>query len=291
MANELKVDIPLEKSVSTSVDKKLRIVKSGEDNSSLELGAQDDGARIRGDLEVSGNITSTSGYLKLPSLIIDEPDATIDATGNFAFKSSGTITLESDENTHQFKNHDGYVMLKLLEAGDHNFLFFNKPDSTTQYFYVEVDNESTANSKIASVGGALIITAGTHVEFDGKGVGFDLGTTTYDATDTIVRFDQGNKQTLTFGSGNITDLYVRFPATSGNFTLILKQDGSGSRTVTNWKVSDSGGADASGSATVKFAGGSNPTLTTDANHVDIISFFWDADAEIAYGVASLDFQF
>ena len=35
----------------------------------------------------------------------------------------------------------------------------------------------------------------------------------------------------------------------------------------------------------------NPTLTTDANHVDIISFFWDADNEIAYGVASLDFQF
>ena len=38
-------------------------------------------------------------------------------------------------------------------------------------------------------------------------------------------------------------------------------------------------------------GGSNPTLTTDANHVDIISIFYDCDAEIAYGVASLDFQF
>ena len=48
---------------------------------------------------------------------------------------------------------------------------------------------------------------------------------------------------------------------------------------------------ADGDAGVKFAGGSNPTLTTDANHVDILSFYWDADNEIAYGVATLDFQF
>ena len=48
---------------------------------------------------------------------------------------------------------------------------------------------------------------------------------------------------------------------------------------------------ADGSNAVKFAGGSNPTLTTDANHVDIISFYWDADNEIAYGVATLDYQF
>ena len=56
-----------------------------------------------------------------------------------------------------------------------------------------------------------------------------------------------------------------------------------------WDIVNSDAA--SGSATVKFAGGSNPTLTTDANHVDILSFFWDADNAICYGVATLDFQF
>ena len=273
------------------IDTHLKPLKSGEDTTSLELSTQDNGARVTGDLEVTGKITSTGGFLQLPNIKIDDPESTIDATGNFAFKSLGTITLESDDNTHQFKNHDGYVMLKVIEAGDHNFLFLNRPDSTTQYLYIEVDNESSANSKIASVGGPLLITAGTHVEFTGKGVGFDLGTATYGATDTIVRFDQGNKQTLTFGSGNITNLYLRFPNTSGNFTLILKQDGSGSRTVTNWKALDSAGNAASGSADIKYAGGSDPTLTTDANHVDIIAFMWDADTEIAYAVASLDFQF
>ena len=124
---------------------------------------------------------------------------------------------------------------------------------------------------------------------------FDLETPAYDVNDTDVDFQSGNKQFVTFGSGNITDLNLIFPKTSGNFVLLLKQDGTGSRTVTHYKAWDLVNSDAAdGSATVKFAGladGAGPTLTTDANHVDIISFFWDADNQIAYGVASLDFQF
>ena len=140
--------------------------------------------------------------------------------------------------------------------------------------------------------GSLNIDVDGWVEFDGCGVGFDLVTPTYNASDTDVDFQTGNKQFVTFGSGNITDLNLIFPKVSGNFTLLLKQDGTGSRTVTNYKVWDRANTVvASGSSTVKFAGGSNPTLTTDANHVDIISFFYDADNEIAYGVATLDFQF
>ena len=81
------------------------------------------------------------------------------------------------------------------------------------------------------------------------------------------------------------------PLVSGNFVLLVKQDGTGSRTITNYKVFEFDETSADGSYPVKWAGGSNPTLTTDANHVDILSFYWDADNEIAYGVATLDFQF
>jgi hypothetical protein len=77
---------------------------------------------------------------------------------------------------------------------------------------------------------------------------------------------------------------------SGNFVLLLKQDGTGSRAVSNWKSFESDESAATGSSTVKWPGGSAPTLTTDANHVDILSFYWDNDNEIAYGVATLDFQ-
>ena len=92
-------------------------------------------------------------------------------------------------------------------------------------------------------------------------------------------------------TGNIADLNLTFPNTSGNFTLLLKQDGVGSRTIAadGYLVFEHDGTAATVPA-VKFAGGSNPTLTTDANHVDIVSFFWDADNQVCYGVASLDFQ-
>ena len=156
------------------------------------------------------------------------------------------------------------------------------------------DNGALEISTVDSDGadGDLKFDIDGHVEFEGCGVGFDLITPTYNASDTDVDFTTGNKQFVTFGAGNITDLNLIFPKVSGNFVLLLKQDGTGSRTVTNYKAWDRvDTAAAAGSATVKFAGGSNPDLTDDANHVDIISFFYDADNEIAYGVATLDFQF
>mgnify|MGYP003149677182 CR=1 FL=1 len=129
-----------------------------------------------------------------------------------------------------------------------------------------------------------------HVEFDGCAVGFDLQTVA-GAASVTVDFRLGNKVLLTFGDGNITSMNTIFPATSGNFVLLLKQDATGGRTLTNYKAFDSTTATAAGAASFKFAGGSDPTLTTDANHVDIISIFWDADNEIAYAVTTLDFQF
>ena len=185
----------------------------------------------------------------------------------------------------------------IVYGGVSYFTLYSEGNSgTNDYFQVQSDEhgESTILTKDTAAAAAhLNIEADGHVEFDGCGVGFDLVTPTYNASDTDVDFKTGNKQFVTFGSGNIADLNLKFPATSGNFVLLLKQDGTGSRTVAadGWLAFDSAGNAANGSATVKFAGGSNPTLTTDANHVDIVSFFWDADNEIAYGVASLDFQF
>ncbi len=132
---------------------------------------------------------------------------------------------------------------------------------------------------------------GNQVHFYDSSAGFTQKVPTYNATTTSVDFRFSNKQFVTFGAGNITNIVLTFPAMSGNFVLLLKQDGTGSRTITNWKAAESDESAADGSGVVVWAGGSNPTLTTDANHVDILSFYWDADNEIAYGVATLDFQF
>ena len=132
---------------------------------------------------------------------------------------------------------------------------------------------------------------GNQVYFNDASVGFQQLEPTYDSGNTVVDFRHSNKQNLTFGAGNITHLQLYFPNMSGNFQLLIKQDGTGSRTITGaYKVYEFDESVAT-VGNVVFAGGSAPTLTTDANHVDILSFYWDADNEIAYGVATLDFQF
>ena len=157
--------------------------------------------------------------------------------------------------------------------------------------------EQSADALRVMVGGDILMQIsekgddGNEVNFASSCVGFTQLEPTYNAVATTVDFRHSNKQNLTFGAGSITNVQLYFPLVSGNFQLLIKQDGTGSRTITNYKVYEFDESLADGDAAVKWAGGSNPTLTTDANHVDILSFYWDADNEIAYGVATLDFQF
>ena len=210
---------------------------------------------------------------------------TLDVDGDItldAGSASGRIYIKkAGDEFARISGKNSLSTLTLYEAGG---------ASSDDYFLIQTDTAGETFIRTVDAAGAaghLNIEPDGHVEFDGCGVGFDLVTPTYDATDTDVDFRTGNKQFVTFGSGNITDLNLVLPATSGNFVVLLKQDGTGSRTITNYKA----GLFGTTPADVKFAGGSNPTLTTDANHVDILSFFWDADNAICYGVATLDFQF
>ena len=218
--------------------------------------------------------------------------------GNLTLDADGILVLDpanSDDGIHFYMNGTKVGDLNAHHSATWFTLYENGGASTNDQLNIKVLANGEVEIITLDAAGAvahLNIEADGHVEFDGCAVGFDLVAPTYNASDTDVDFTTGNKQYVLFGSGNITDLNLIFPDTSGNFVLLLKQDGTGSRTVTNYKAWDLVNSDAAdGSATVKFAGGSNPTLTTDANHVDILSFFWDADNEIAYGVASLDFQF
>ena len=86
----------------------------------------------------------------------------------------------------------------------------------------------------------------------------------------VTNATSGATETLDLESGNVFDLTLTAnctitlsnpPAsgTSGSFTLILRQDGTGSRTVT-WPAS------------VDWASATAPTLTTDASAVDVLTF-------------------
>ena len=191
------------------------------------------------------------------------------SNGAFKIDSGDEITLDS---------HTGVINFR--DAGDDNDAF--------KITVVGGTGVTTLSTVSEAADGHMKIAADGRVEFDGCGVGFDLVAPSYNSIVTDVDFRTGNKQHVVFGSGDITNLQLTFPAASGNFQVLLKQDGTGSRLITNYRVYN---AAESLVGAAKFPGGGNPILTTDANHVDIISFYWDADNEIAYGVATLDFQF
>ena len=106
----------------------------------------------------------------------------------------------------------------------------------------------------------------------------DIGETcvanaTSGATDTI-DLEDGNVHNVTL-TANCTFTFSNPPAsgTSGSFTLFLNQDGTGSRTAT-WPGS------------VKWAGGTAPTLTTTASRTDILVFTTIDGGTIWYGAVS-----
>lgn len=96
-------------------------------------------------------------------------------------------------------------------------------------------------------------------------------------TTKTINWNNGNKQKVTLApaAGNEVTLAFTAPPGTGNVTLKLVQDASGSRTVT-WP------------ATVKWPAGTAPTLTAAAGSIDIITLYYD---ETSYhGGSSLNFS-
>lgn len=78
---------------------------------------------------------------------------------------------------------------------------------------------------------------------------------------TTIDWNTGNTQLLLLTT-NIGTLTLNNPIAGAFYTLEIKQDGTGSRTI-NWP------------ATIEFAAGDEPTLTTTANRTDIISLYYN----------------
>ena len=139
-------------------------------------------------------------------------------------------------------------------------------DETGTNKLVYSDSPTIASPTITGdLGGEL--DAGAH------SIGFTLQSTTGDGTTTI-DWRLGNKFKFTFGAQNETFTFTA-PTNPCTLMLTLIQDATGSRTVT-WP------------ATVKWPGGTAPTLTTTANARDKIALDWDGTQYD--GVCSKDFK-
>ena len=173
--------------------------------------------------------------------------------------------------------------------------------------YLQIDVEADGATTISTVDDAgadahINIEADGHVEFDNCAVGFDGLEATFSTTaviesggsdDTDIDFRLSNKYRLEM-INDIAQMNLIFPNTSGNFLLVcdITGAGGGDHDVTAWKVwehdSAAGSTNAAAVTDVMWAGGSVPAFTSGAA-TDIVSFYWDADEQQCYGVASLAF--
>ena len=145
---------------------------------------------------------------------------------------------------------------------------------TVQDAIVEVrdDTDTKLSFKLSNIVEDTTPEFGGEVDVGAHTIGFTQQIATGDGTTTI-DWKLGNKFKFTFGAFNEIFTFTA-PTNPCNLLLMLVQDAEGSRTVTF-------------PATVKWAGGSAPTLTTDANGIDICSFYYDGTNY--FGAASLAF--
>ena len=211
-------------------------------------------------------------------------------TGDLTIATSGSGTTDSDMTLDV----DGDMNIDAA-GGDINLTSADVKMDAAQKLYLDgggdtyIHERSTDNVEII-VGGDRLMTFQEHGA-DGNAVAFPANTTAcfvrytgvFHATNSVVDFRYGNKAYLAV-TGAITNLNLTFPEASGNFVLYLDYDGD--HTITNYKVYefDEGVATV---GTVMWPGGTKPDNTASGN--DIFSFYWDAEAQTAFGVASLAF--
>lgn len=219
-------------------------------------------ATIEAAIDTLSNLTTT-GALNAGSITsgfgaIDNGASNITTTGDI---SGGTVNATGDTSAA-----DNAAMGYTATEG----LILTGQGSTAD---VTIKNDADATVLEVPTGTTQVDFKGDvqfneHAHFDAEVDNGNSG-----AADTI-DWTAGNKQKSTL-TGNCT--YTFSPEPSGPCNLILKvvQDATGSRTVT-WP------------ADVKWPGGTAPTLSTGANAVDLVSFYYDGTD--FYGQSGLNFS-
>ena len=143
------------------IDKHLKPIKSGEDNTSLELASEDNGAKVKGDLEVTGytdNIT-----LREEAVVKAVDNVTLDSEGEITLDAKGDITLDADGGDIRIED-GGVRFADIYTGGSASLLrlYENEGASTDDYFSISVAAEGATT--ISTIDGSgtdanLIITA------------------------------------------------------------------------------------------------------------------------------------
>jgi len=157
--------------------------------------------------------------------------------------------------------------LNILDGASLTVTELNYVDGVTSAIQTQL------GTKLANIVEDTTPQLGGELDAGAHSIGFTQQTATGDGTTTI-DWRIGNKFYFTFGAQNDTFTFTA-PTKPCNLILVLKQDGTGSRTAT-WP------------ATVLWPTGTAPTLSTGAAAVDLISFYYDGTNY--FGNSSLGFS-
>tara|TARA_R110002050_G_scaffold253986_2_gene392303 strand:- start:666 stop:1556 length:891 start_codon:yes stop_codon:yes gene_type:complete len=155
-----------------------------------------------------------------------------------------------------------------IAAGAVDFAMINQGDLITQAESITSNDSDTKIPTAAAVKNYADAEAATLTNKVLKDYNETTATIT-SAVDMAIDLANGNTGTVTLGH-NVDDLHFTNVPTSGvtTFTLVVTQDGTGSRTMDIDAVSVNGGGD----VTAKTVGGAGLTLSTAAASIDILTF-------------------
>ena len=261
MSNTLKSD--------KALDKHFKVIKSGEEHTSLELATEGNGAKIKGDLEVTGSIVSISSSPTVSS----GADLTVSAEGRLNLRGSEIMISEE------------------YGLNGHPYLYWK---DTTNYITFQDSPSSPATQILQFVNNSIPSATWYQIPDLGTGVtyfDFNAGTiTAADATNTYNKglfFHQTLNDTSDSGSSNHTLIYgamVNTDITGWDELYLMQLGGAGTFWVNNaasisipaaQKVFFDGGTDAAN-------GHSYITESSD----DVLDFYVGADKMLSLDEAN-----
>lgn len=207
--------------------------------------------------KVAGNNTSATGPLVEFSSAVSNnmPVLLLKPRGGQSFKADHLGSLLLGKDSPGNTDTDGYAYLGVIGS---NLFPSGTPTSNTGYGALTLQSNGIAGdySIWAYLGSAWRDLGGQHKRYD-SGSGNGAQTIDFNSSTSAVV-----TRTFTLSGGNATFTFSNPPKAGTLITIVLVQDGTGSRTVT-WPAS------------VKWSGGTAPTLTTTASKRDVFTFVYD----------------
>ena len=225
------------------------------DDATISLKAGSAGTAVSSDLNGTITLVAGSGITLSGNNTTKEITITTTESQNlFQTVVAGSTSLVADAVTDTLTLSGGNGILVTGDAGT-DTATFAIGSTSNQDINIQPDGSGTVNI------GDKILRRAVHK---------DYAETVYTGgnTSTAITPDQenGNVQNFTANSSFTLNLPTNMP-TGGSITLIITQDGTGSRAMT-------------ANASYKFAGG-NATLTTTAAAIDVIQIFYNGVAYLA----------